>query len=88
MPLPPWQPGPHFAVFHEGAVFACSHGVTDERGIPYAPALQGNATWQSGLPFPISRYGTDVSITLPSPASGYTTSNPHYRGCIEPTNVA
>ncbi len=40
------------------------------------------------LPSPLSNYGTDVSLTLPTPGSGLTDPNPAYRGCITSTKVA
>jgi hypothetical protein len=49
---------------------------------PYAP------TYQSQLPTPIPNYGTDVSLTLPTPVSGITITNPNYKGCIVSTKSA
>jgi hypothetical protein len=43
------------------------------------------------LTSPIPRYGTDVAITLPTPAglaaANQTISNPHYRGCLASTTT-
>jgi hypothetical protein len=41
-----------------------------------------------GLPVPLPNYGTDVNLTLPTPASGTTTPNPNYKGCLTSTKVA
>jgi hypothetical protein len=49
---------------------------------PYAP------THQSQLPTPIPNYGTDVSLTLPTPQSGVSITNPSYKGCIASTKTA
>ncbi len=40
------------------------------------------------LPSPLQSYGTDVSLTLPTPASGFTDPNPAYKGCLTSTKVA
>ncbi len=40
------------------------------------------------LPAPLPNYGTDVNLTLPTPASGLTTPNPSYKGCITSTKTA
>ncbi len=39
------------------------------------------------LPSPLPSYGTDVSLTLPTPASGLTYPNPAYKGCLTSTKV-
>jgi hypothetical protein len=53
---------------------------------PYAP------THQSQLSTPIPNYGTDVSLTLPTPAgmatNGQSIANPNYKGCIVSTKTA
>jgi hypothetical protein len=40
------------------------------------------------LPVPIPNYGADVDLTLPTPASGLTITNPNYKGCLTPTTSA
>ncbi len=43
------------------------------------------------LPHPLPNYGTDVSLTLPTAAgaaSGYTISDPAYKGCLTSTKTA
>ncbi len=40
------------------------------------------------LPSPLPNYGTDVNLTLPTPASGYTDPNPAYKGCLTSTKIA
>ncbi len=40
------------------------------------------------LPSPLQNYGTDVSLTLPTPAGGFTDPNPAYKGCLTSTKVA
>ncbi len=40
------------------------------------------------LPSPLPTYGTDVSLTLPRPASGLADPNPAYKGCLTSTKVA
>jgi hypothetical protein len=55
---------------------------------PYAP------THQSHLPTAIPNYGTDVSLTVPTPAGAATSgiqaieTNPNYKGCIVSTKTA
>jgi hypothetical protein len=49
---------------------------------PYAP------THQSQLPTPVPSYGTDVDLTLPTPASGIVITNPSYKGCLTSTTTA
>jgi hypothetical protein len=53
---------------------------------PYAP------THQSQLPTAIPNYGTDVNLTVPTPAGiatdGLTIANPNYKGCIVSTKTA
>jgi hypothetical protein len=55
------------------------------------------AVWPTGayangsnpnLPLPLPAYGTDVTFTLPTAASGTTTSNPNYQGCLSPTGTS
>ncbi len=43
-----------------------------------------SGTYLPGLLFspPLPTYGTDVALTLPTPASGTTNSNPNYHGCL------
>ncbi len=40
------------------------------------------------LPSPLPNYGTDVSLTLPTPAGGLAYPNPAYKGCLTTTKVA
>ncbi len=40
------------------------------------------------LPSPLPNYGTDVSLTLPTPAGGLSDPNPNYKGCLTSTKVA
>ncbi len=40
------------------------------------------------LPSPLPNYGTDVSLTLPTPAGGLSTPNPNYKGCLTSTKTA
>ncbi len=40
------------------------------------------------LPAPLSNYGTDVSLTLPTAAGGLSDPNPRYKGCLSSTKVA
>ncbi len=40
------------------------------------------------LPAPLPAYGTDVSLTLPTPGSGLADPNPAYKGCLTSTKVA
>ncbi len=40
------------------------------------------------LPSPIPTYGTDVSLTLPTAASGLSDPNTAYKGCLASTKVA
>jgi hypothetical protein len=53
---------------------------------PYAP------THQSQLPTPLPNYGTDVNLTLPTPAGNdlgsITITNPNYKGCLTSTKTA
>jgi hypothetical protein len=52
---------------------------------PSGPYANGN---NPGLPTPIPTYGTDVSLTLPTPASFETTTNPNYKGCLQGPGTA
>ncbi len=40
------------------------------------------------LPSALPNYGTDVNLTLPTPAGGLATPNPYYKGCLTSTKVA
>ncbi len=40
------------------------------------------------LPSALPNYGTDVDLTLPTPAGGLSTPNPNYKGCLVSTKVA
>ncbi len=40
------------------------------------------------LPSPLPNYGTDVTLTLPTPSGGLTDPNPAYKGCIATTTTA
>ncbi len=40
------------------------------------------------LPTPIPNYGSDVSLTLPTPAGQAVISNPNYKGCLTSTKTA
>jgi hypothetical protein len=50
-----------------------------ETVFPTGPYPNGTATT---LYAPIPNYGTDVSFTLPTAASGVLITNPHYQGCL------
>ncbi len=52
---------------------------------PTGPYPNGN---NPKLPAPLPNYGTDVSLTLPSQASGLADPNPAYKGCLTSTKVA
>ncbi len=49
---------------------------------PYPRATNPN------LPSPLPNYGTDVSLTLPTPSSGLADPNPAYKGCLNGTKAA
>jgi hypothetical protein len=52
----------------------------------YAP---GNEPYLAPLFIsPLTTYGTDVNLTLPTPQSGNLTANPYYKGCITSTTTA
>ena len=52
----------------------------------YAP---GNEPYLAPLfVSPLTTYGTDVNLTLPTPISGNLTANPYYKGCITSTTTA
>jgi hypothetical protein len=52
----------------------------------YAP---GNEPYLAPLfVSPLTTYGTDVNLTLPTPKSGNLTANPYYKGCITSTATA
>ncbi len=42
----------------------------------------------ASLPTPLLNYGSDVSLTLPTPASGFTDPNPNYKGCLTSPRTA
>jgi hypothetical protein len=52
---------------------------------PTGPFVNGN---NRNLPSPIPTYGTDVSLTLPTPASFQANSNPYYKGCLQGPGTA
>jgi starch-binding outer membrane protein, SusD/RagB family len=52
---------------------------------PSGPYGSGN---NPNLPTPIPTYGSDVSLTLPTPASGANTGNPYYKGCLSSPGTA
>jgi hypothetical protein len=52
---------------------------------PTGPYANGN---NPNLPTPLPTYGTDVDLTLPTPASGTLITNPSYKGCLTSTKVA
>jgi hypothetical protein len=52
---------------------------------PVGPFPDGH---DSNLPTPILNYGNDVSLTLPTRASGTPITNPNYKGCTTPTTTA
>lgn len=54
-----------------------------ETVFPTGPYAHGD---NPGLPEPLTTYGTDVSLTLPTGIYGQT-GNPSYRGCISPTST-
>jgi hypothetical protein len=43
-------------------------------------------SYASGAVSDLTTYGTDVSLTLPTEASGTTTTNPYYVGCLDRAN--
>jgi hypothetical protein len=60
------------------------YGRDQNTVFPSGPFANGN---NPNLPSPLPSYGTDVSFTLPTAASGNTTSNPNYKGCLVPTST-
>jgi hypothetical protein len=61
------------------------YGRDQSTVFPTGPYANGH---NPGLPTPIPNYGTDVDLTLPTPASGITTTNPNYKGCLTSTQIA
>ncbi len=61
------------------------YGRDQSTVFPTGPYPQGN---NAKLPSPLPSYGTDVSLTLPTPAGGLSTPNPHYKGCLTSTKAA
>ncbi len=61
------------------------YGRNQSTVFPTGPYPNGN---NPILPSPIPNYGTDVNLTLPTPAGGFSTPNPNYKGCITSTKVA
>ncbi len=65
------------------------YGRDAESVFPTGPYANGH---NSSLPTPLPNYGTDVSLTIPTPyglaQSALTISNPNYRGCILSTRAA
>ncbi|HWZ59229.1 MAG TPA: hypothetical protein VNW46_09655, partial [Gemmatimonadaceae bacterium] len=60
------------------------YGRDQSTVFPTGPFANGH---NPNLPLPLPSYGTDVSFTLPTAASGNTTSNPYYKGCLTPTSA-
>lgn len=56
-----------------------------ESVFPTGPYANGN---DPRLPAPLPSYGSDVSLTLPTAASGFTTTNPNYKGCLTSPGTA
>jgi hypothetical protein len=61
------------------------YGRDQSKVYPTGPYANGN---NPNLPAPIPNYGTDVDLTLPTPASGTTITNPNYKGCLTSTKIA
>jgi hypothetical protein len=61
------------------------YGRDQSTVFPVGPYANGN---NPNLPTPLPNYGTDVDLTLPTPASGNTTTNPSYKGCLTSTKIA
>ncbi len=61
------------------------YGRDQSTVFPTGPYANGH---NPSLPSPIPNYGTDVNLTLPTPAGGFSTPNPNYKGCITSTKVA
>jgi hypothetical protein len=55
------------------------YGRDQSTVFPTGPYTLGH---NPSLPAPIPNYGTDVSLTLPTPQSGATITNPSYHGCL------
>jgi hypothetical protein len=55
----------------------------DQRVVFPTGTYPNGAIMQPAIP----SYGTDVSLTLPTPPSGTTITNPNYRGCLTSTKV-
>jgi hypothetical protein len=55
------------------------YGRDQSTVFPTGPYANGE---NPALPAPLPNYGTDVSLTLPTPQSGTAISNPHYKGCL------
>ncbi|HWZ60012.1 MAG TPA: RagB/SusD family nutrient uptake outer membrane protein, partial [Gemmatimonadaceae bacterium] len=60
------------------------YGRDQNTVFPSGPFANGN---NPNLLSPLPSYGTDVSFTLPTAASGNTTTNPNYKGCLVPTST-
>jgi hypothetical protein len=60
------------------------YGRDQSAVFPTGPYPHGN---DSNLPSPLPNYGTDVSLTLPTAASGLSYPNPAYKGCLTSTKV-
>jgi hypothetical protein len=61
------------------------YGRDQSTVFPSGVYINGN---NPNLPSPFPTYGTDVSISLPSAHSGYTTTNSNYKGCLSPPSTA
>jgi hypothetical protein len=60
------------------------YGRTQDAVFPTGAYANGH---NPSLPAPIPTYGTDVSLTLPTPQNGAMITNPSYRGCLSPTST-
>ncbi len=61
------------------------YGRDQSTVFPVGPYPNGT---NPNLPSPLPTYGTDVGLTLPTPASGLADPNPAYKGCLTSTKVA
>jgi hypothetical protein len=56
------------------------YGRDQSTVFPTGPYPGGNSP---NLPSALPSYGTDVSLTLPGPTSGFPVTNPNYKGCLD-----
>ncbi len=61
------------------------YGRDQSTVFPTGPYAKGS---NPGLPTPLPNYGTDVSLTLPTPAGRLTDPNTAYKGCLTSTKQA